>query len=100
MGSCPNQVTAPQGNLAEGFLANRQEQCSLEGCAQSRAAHRSSPPVLSRSDREKMAERGKSSASSVAMKLVTLLLMQITSLVALRSLGSSQTCDQHSSFLE
>ena len=38
-----------------------------------------------------MAERGKSSASRVAMKLVILLLMQITSLVALRSLGSSQT---------
>ena len=55
-------------------------------------AYRSSSLVLSRSDREKMAERGKSSASRVAMKLVMLLLMQITSLVALRSLGSSQTC--------
>ena len=56
-------------------------------------SYRSSPPVLSRSDREKMAERGKSNASRVAMKLVTLLLMQITSLVALRSLGSSHTCE-------
>ena len=55
-------------------------------------SYRSSPPVLSRSDREKMAERGKSSASRVAMKLVILLLMQITSLVALRSLSSSHTC--------
>ena len=54
--------------------------------------HLSSAPVLSRSESEKMAERGKSSASSVAMKLVTLLLMQMTSLVTFRSLGSSQTC--------
>ena len=54
--------------------------------------HLSSLPVLSRSESEKMAERGKSSASSVAIKLVTLLLMQMTSLVTLRSFGSSHTC--------
>jgi len=55
----------------------------------------SSSLVLSRSDRENMAERGKSSASSVAMKLVTLLLMQMTSLARLRSLGSSHTCNSN-----